>query len=152
MSIFYLIEGEPKVGGLDPPRFTCEQLPPLTQGIEPGQAATAQPPAAAHRLIESHVQGHYHLKVNTRQLIKRTEKKIWTTKEWVVTRGGKSIFLKSPQIANLQTLWIIPQSQIRRFLRCTSPQIANLQFFYLSANHKIANFCILLHYSVVKQS
>jgi hypothetical protein len=48
-------------------------------------------------------------------------------------RGGKmwvrNVFVVSPQIANPQISGLIPQSQIRTFLRFASPQIANPQIF-----------------------
>jgi hypothetical protein len=54
---------------------------------------------------------------------------------------GAQTFFVSPQLANPQIRGLLPQSQIRKFLRCASPQIAkpkicNEQF----ANHKSTNF------------
>jgi len=57
------------------------------------------------------------------------------------SQNGRANFFVSPQLAYPQILGLIPQSQIRKFLRCASPQIAkpqicNVQF----ANHKSTNF------------
>ncbi len=39
---------------------------------------------------------------------------------------SQKIFFVSPEIINPQMLWLILQSQVRKFLRCASPQIAKL--------------------------
>jgi hypothetical protein len=50
--------------------------------------------------------------------------------------------ITSPQIATPKILGLIPQTQIRKFLRCVSLQIANPQICNdLSANTKSENFC-----------
>jgi hypothetical protein len=51
---------------------------------------------------------------------------------YVLTKGGNANFFVGPQIANPQILGLIPQSQIRKFLRCASPQIANPQICYVN--------------------
>jgi hypothetical protein len=51
---------------------------------------------------------------------------------------GTQIFLAA--ITNQQIFGLIPQSQIRKFIRGASPNIGNLQGFYdYSANRKTAN-------------
>ncbi len=58
----------------------------------------------------------------------------------VLSKVGTHNFF-SPQIATPKILGLIPQSQIRKFLRCVSLQIANPQICNdLSANTKSDNF------------
>jgi hypothetical protein len=53
-------------------------------------------------------------------------------------KGEHGNFCVSPQITNPQILGLIPQLQIRKFLRCANPHIANPQIFLESnsANRK----------------
>jgi hypothetical protein len=44
---------------------------------------------------------------------------------------GKLTFIKSPQTANPKILSLLPLSQIRKFLLCTSRQVANPQIFMI---------------------
>ncbi len=52
---------------------------------------------------------------------------------------GTQIIFVSPQNANPQILGLIPQSQIRKFLKCASPQIANPQTATFAEGPKINN-------------
>jgi hypothetical protein len=69
---------------------------------------------------------------------------------------GKQTFFKSPQIANLQILGLIPLSQISKILMCVSPQIANPQIFMI--NPQVANLqisakqCTILSHTIPKSS
>jgi hypothetical protein len=55
----------------------------------------------------------------------------------VLNKGGHAIFFVSPQSANLQILGLIPQSQVRKFLRCASPHRKIRKFGMI--NPQIAN-------------
>jgi hypothetical protein len=58
----------------------------------------------------------------------------------VIDKGGHANYFFTPQIANPRILGLIPQSKIRKFLRCASPQIANPQICNdYSVNRKSAN-------------
>ncbi len=71
---------------------------------------------------------HYAVRVFT-----YTYKTLSQAKRWA------RISFVSPQIANLQILGLIPQSQIRKFMRCASPQITNPQIVCLVYSPQIAN-------------
>ncbi len=53
---------------------------------------------------------------------------------------GKQSIVKSPQIANLQILGLIPLSEILKFLTCAGRQIANPQFFLLIRKSQFRRF------------
>jgi hypothetical protein len=66
-------------------------------------------------------------------VIEKTEKSDMLAAHRIISRGGQANFLKSPQIANPQFLWLSPLLQILKFLRCANPHIANPQNFMVNS-------------------
>jgi hypothetical protein len=61
----------------------------------------------------------------------------------LIQRWARKFFVVSPQITNTQTLWLIPQSKVRKFLMFAIPQIANPQI----GNDQSANRGVPVHKS-----